>query len=87
MNPPSNLLEDFTSSHKVKMLKARVFPFLYVPGDSFMISTVSNKNDAHLLVYQMKLTNRRDYEAKLNRTLKKFTSKPITQVYEGCIEN
>ena len=52
-----------------------------------MISTIGNKNDAHLLVYQLKLTSRRDYEAKLNRTLKKFTSKPITQVYEEISGN
>ena len=46
-----------------------------------MISTISQKNEAHLLVYQLKLSaTSSEYEAKLNKTLKKFTGKPITQV-------
>ena len=46
-----------------------------------MISTISTKNEAHLLVYQLKLSaSSHEYEAKLNKTLKKFTAKPITQV-------
>jgi len=56
-------------------------PILFLAGDWFMISTVSSKNEAHLLVYQLKLsTTPHEYEAKLHKTLKKFTSKPITQV-------
>ena len=50
-------------------------------GDSFMIGTISTKNEAHLLVYKLKLSvTSHEYEAKLDKTLKKFTSKPITQV-------
>ncbi len=48
-----------------------------------MLSTVSGKNEAHLLVYKLKLsTTSHEYEAKLDKTLKKFTTKPITQVTE-----
>ena len=58
---------------------------LHVPfvcaGDYFMVSTVSPKGEAHLLVYQLKLSSAsHEYSAGLNKTLKKFTSKPITQV-------
>ena len=52
-------------------------------GNWFMISTVSDKNEAHLLVYQMKLSDYHEYIASLSKTLKKFTSKPIKQV-GGC---
>ena len=46
-----------------------------------MVSTVSPKGEAHLLVYQLKLSSAsHEYSAGLNKTLKKFTSKPITQV-------
>jgi len=46
-----------------------------------MLSTVSPKGEAHLLVYQLKLSSAsHEYSAGLNKTLKKFTSKPITQV-------
>ena len=52
-------------------------------GDNFMISTISSKNEAHLLMYQIRRNTYHEYEAKLNKTLKKFTYKPITQV-RGC---
>ena len=46
-----------------------------------MVSTVSPKGEAHLLVYQLKLFSAsHKYTADLNNTLRKFTSKPITQV-------
>lgn len=47
--------------------------------DSFVLSTVSPKNDAHLLIYDIKDGGSKG-EAKLVRTLKKFTEKPITQL-------
>lgn len=51
-------------------------------GDHFMLSTVSSKNEAHLLVYKVIQGTDYDkiYEAKLDRTLKKFTSKPVNQL-------
>ncbi|XP_019851602.1 PREDICTED: vam6/Vps39-like protein [Amphimedon queenslandica] len=47
--------------------------------EQFMISTVSTKNEAHLLVYKVVSSSDfdRPYEAKLDMTLKKFTPKPI----------
>ena len=75
----------------------------FCTGDHFMLSTVSSKNEAHLLVYRVIQGTGNDilttewwsfqtlllflstdydkiYEAKLDRTLKKFTSKPINQL-------
>ncbi len=43
-----------------------------------MISTISSKNEGHLLVYRIGRNAHHEYEAKLNKTLKKFTYKPIT---------
>ena len=45
-----------------------------------MISTFSTKSEAHLLVYQLMISDYHEYVASLNKTLKKFTAKPITQV-------
>ena len=46
-----------------------------------MVSTVSPKGEAHLLVYQLKFFSAsHEYSSSLNKTLKRFTSKPITQV-------
>jgi hypothetical protein len=47
-------------------------------GDRFFVSTVSNKNEAHLLVYRV--VSAPSYEAKLENTLKKFTAKPIISI-------
>ncbi|CAI8015357.1 Transmembrane protein 87B [Geodia barretti] len=61
-------------------------PFLQLPwtNDVFILSTVHTKGDAHLLVYQIKESSSTSdysspYEAKLTKTLKKFTAKPVTQ--------